>query len=190
MVSLMSLWLPILLSAVVVFLASAVMHMVLTYHRNDVERLPGEDEVMAALRAVAAPPGDYVVPYAGSPAAMKDPAYVEKVKRGPVAFLTVFPPVPSGQPSMGAQLAQWFVYCLVVSVFAGYIASRALEPGDPTAEVLRFTGTTAFAGYALALLQGSIWWKRKWSATLKSMFDGLIYALLTGATFAWLWPVA
>lgn len=190
MVSLMSLWLPILLSAVVVFLVSAVFHMVLTYHRSDVERLPGEDEVMAALRAVAAPPGDYVVPYAGSPAAMKDPAYVEKVKRGPVAFLTVFPPIPSGQPAMGGQLAQWFVYGLIVSLFAGYIASRALGPGAPGAEVMRFAGTVAFAGYALALLQGSIWWKRKWSATLKSVFDGLIYAVLTGAVFAWMWPGA
>lgn len=190
MVSLTSLWLPILLSAVVVFLVSAVIHMMLTYHRSDAERLPGEDEVMAALRAVAAPPGDYVMPYAGSPAAMKDPAYIEKVKQGPVAFFTVFPPVPSGQFAMGGQLTQWFGFCLVVSLFAGYLASRALNPGDPGGEVLRFAGTTAFAGYALALLQGSIWWKRKWSTTLKSMFDGLIYALLTGAIFAWMWPGA
>ena len=121
---------------------------------------------------------------------MKDPAYVEKVKRGPVAFLTVFPPIPSGQPAMGGQLAQWFVYALVVSLFAAYIASRALGPGAPGAEVMRFAGTVAFAGYALALLQSSIWWKRKWSATLKSVFDGLIYALLTGAVFAWMWPGA
>lgn len=188
MVSLMSLWLPILLSAVVVFLVSAVIHMVLTYHRSDVERLPGEDEVMAALRAVAAPPGDYVVPYAGSPAAMKDPAYMEKVKQGPVAFFTVYPPAPSGQLAMGAQLTQWFVYCLIVGLFAAYIASRALAPGAPGGEVLRFAATTAFAGYALALLQSSIWWKRKWSMTIKCVFDGLIYALLTGAIFAWMWP--
>jgi hypothetical protein len=190
MVSLMSLWLPILLSGVVVFLVSALIHMVLPYHRTDVERLPGEDEVMAALRAVAAPPGDYLLPYAGSPAAMKDPAYIEKVKQGPAAFFTVFPPIPSGRPGMGAQLAQWFVYCVVVSLFAGYIASRALAPGDPGGEVLRFAGATAFAGYALALPQGSIWWRRKWSATLKSVFDGLIYALLTGAVFASMWPGA
>lgn len=41
---------------------------------------------------------------------------------------------------------------------------------------------------ALALLQNSIWYKRKWSSTLKSMADGLVYALVTAGTFGWLWP--
>jgi len=45
-----------------------------------------------------------------------------------------------------------------------------------------------FGGYALALLQNSIWYKRAWNFTLKSMADGLVYALLTAGTFGWLWP--
>jgi hypothetical protein len=185
MVAITSLWLPILVSAVIVFLVSSIIHMVLPYHRNDFGGVPSEDEVMEALRKVDIPPGDYVIPYAGSPKAMRSPEYIEKVNKGPVAFMTV---MKSGMPSMTGNLVQWFIYSVVVSIFAAYIAGRALGPGDPYLEVFRFAGTIAFAGYALALLQNSIWYNRKWSTTLKSMFDGLIYALLTAGTFGWLWP--
>lgn len=188
MVSMMSLWLPILLSAVAVFIASSIVHMLLRYHRSDVARIAGEDQVRSAMREAGVAPGDYVIPYAGSPGAMKDPSYVEKVKQGPIAFVTIFPPSPTGSISMTGILVQWFLFCLVVSVFAGYVASRAVGTGGEFAEVLRFAGTTAFAGYALGLIPNSIWWKRKWSSTVKGMFDGLIYALITGAVFAWMWP--
>jgi hypothetical protein len=89
---------------------------------------------------------------------------------------------------MGSSLAMWFVYCVIVALFAGYIAGQALVPGAEYNEVFQFTGATAFAGFSLGLLQGSIWYKRKWSSTIKSMFDGLIYSLLTAGTFGWLWP--
>jgi hypothetical protein len=54
--------------------------------------------------------------------------------------------------------------------------------------VFRFAGATAFVGYGLALWQHSIWYKLAWSTTLKSNVDSLIYALLTGGAFGWLWP--
>ena len=76
----------------------------------------------------------------------------------------------------------------VVGVFAAYVAGRALGPGATYLDVFRFAGTTAFAGYGLALLQGSIWWGRKWSTTFKSMVDALIYASLTAGTMGWRWP--
>ncbi|HET7109995.1 MAG TPA: hypothetical protein VFI41_03915, partial [Gemmatimonadales bacterium] len=58
-----SLWLPILLSAVAVFIVSAVIHMALQFwHRNDFRTVPNEDAVMAALRPFDIPPGDYIVP--------------------------------------------------------------------------------------------------------------------------------
>jgi hypothetical protein len=185
MVPATSLWLPILLSAVIVFVASSVMHMVLRYHRADYARLPAEEEILAAMRTAGVPPGDYLFPWAGSPAAMKDPAYVEKRKRGPTGLLTV---MQGGMPSMAPYLAKWFVYCIVVSLFAAYIAGRALGPGVPYLSVFRFVGSTAFVGYSLALWQNSIWYGRKWSTTLKSNFDGLIYGLLTAGVFGWLWP--
>ncbi len=185
MVPVMSLGVPIVVSAGIVFAASSVIHMVLPYHRNDLRKLPKEDEVMAALRRFNIPPGDYVVPHAGTPAAMKQPEFVEKMKKGPVLFMTL---APGGPPSMGKSLLLWFLYSVVVSVFAAYIAGRALAPGAHYLEVFRFAGCSAFMGYSLALPQNSIWYKRNWGMTLKSMFDGLVYGLLTAGTFGWLWP--
>ena len=183
MVPVTSLWLPILLSAVIVFVASSLIHMVLRYHRTDYSQLPKEDAVMDALRS--APPGDYMFPWGSGPSAMKDPAFVEKMKRGPVGVLTLLTP---RAPSMGPYLARWFVYCIVIGIFAAYIAGRALTSGASYLEVFRFAGCTAFVGYALALWQNTIWYGRKWTTTLKLNLDGLIYGLLTGGTFGWLWP--
>jgi hypothetical protein len=186
MVRLTSLAIPILLSAVFVFIASALLHMVLVqWHKGDLDRLPDEDRVMDALRPFALRPGNYAMPLAYGMADMKNPAFIEKMQRGPVAFLTVG---PSGPPAMGAQLLLWFLYCVLVSIFAAYVASRALGYGAQYLDVFRFAGTTAFAAYALGLMQDSIWWRRKWSATIKSMIDGLLYAALTGGTLGWLWP--
>ena len=183
MVPILSLWAPILLSAVLVFLASSILHMVLPYHRSDFRRVESEDALMESLRKLGVGPGNYMMPHAASPSAMKDPAFLEKKKRGPVAVLTVM-----REPSMGASLAQWFVYCVVVSVVAAYIAGRALGPGAEYLSVFRFAGATAFVGYGLALWQNSIWYKIAWSTTLKSNIDSLIYGLLTGGAFGWLWP--
>lgn len=185
MVPVMSLWLPILLSAVIVFVVSSIIHTVLTYHRTDFSKIPSEDGVMDALRKFDIQPGDYVIPCAGSAKAMGSPEFIEKTTKGPVAFMTV---IPAGPPRMGKNLVQWFVYSIIVAVFAAYIAGRALQPGANYLTVFRFAGATAFIGYSLALLQNSIWYKRSWSATLKSVFDGLVYALFTAGTFGWLWP--
>ena len=185
MVPILALWLPILVAAVIVFVASSFLHMVLPYHKSDYGRLPNEDDVMEAMRKAGVKPGDYMMPHASSMAALKDPAFVDKYAKGPVAAMTV---MPSGTPAMGAQLAQWFVYSLVVGVFAAYIAGRALGPGAHYLAVFRFAGATAFIGYSLALWQDSIWYKKKISTTLKNTADGLVYGLLTGGTFGWLWP--
>jgi hypothetical protein len=182
MVDLASLLLPVILSAVFVFVASSLIHMVLGYHNNDYARLPNEEAVRPVLRV---PPGDYAIPHASGMAEMKAPEHTRKLEEGPIAFITVAPP---GSWSMGASLAQWFAFCLVVSVFAGYIAGRALPPGAHYLEVFRFAGATAFAGYALGIWQQTIWYRRSAVSTLKSTFDGLIYALLTAGTFGWLWP--
>ena len=184
MVSLSSLWLPILLSAVAVFFMSAILHMVLRYHFNDFKQLQAEDEVMAAVGRFDLAPGEYVMPYCSSAAAMKDPAVLEKFTRGPVAFLSVR---RSGPPTMGKELAMWFVFCLVVSLFAAYVASRTLDATAEYFSVFRLTSTVAFAGYALALWQETIWYNRSVSTTVKNSFDGLIYALLTAGLFGWLW---
>jgi hypothetical protein len=185
MVPVMSLWLPILLSAVIVFVASSIIHMMTSLHRNDYQSLPAEDAFMDAARKFNIPPGDSLFPRPTSRNAMKDPAFIEKWTKGPVGFMTV---MPSGKMEMGRNLALWFLYCVVVGVFAAYIAGRALAPGAHYLAVFRFAGCTAFVGYALALWQNTIWYKRAWTTTLKSTIDGLIYGLLTAGTFGWLWP--
>jgi hypothetical protein len=185
MVPLASLWLPVLVAAVLVFVVSSIVHMVLPHHRTDFARLPAEDEVMSSLRAFKIPPGDYLIPCAGSPDRMRSAEFQQKMKLGPVAFMTM---MESGVPTMGKQLGWWFVYCVVVGLFAGYVASRALTSGADYMQVFRFTGTVAFVGYALALWQNTIWYKRSLSFTIKSTVDGLVYALVTAGAFGWLWP--
>lgn len=185
MVPVMSLWLPILVSAVIVFVASSIIHMVLPYHKSDYGKVPAQDNLLDALRKFNIPPGDYMLPRGDSLKDMKDPVFVEKLKKGPVLMMTVFPP---GSFGMGAQLVQWFVYCLVVGVYAAYVTGRAVSPATPYLTVFRFAGATAFACYAVALWQTSIWYRRAWSTTIKTTLDGLVYALLTGGTFGWLWP--
>jgi hypothetical protein len=188
MVPLPALWLPIVLSAVAVFLLSFVIHMVLPVHRGDLNKIPNEDAVLDFLRAANLPAGDYAAPHVGSPAGMKDPAFIERVRRGPLLLMNI---APGSGVSMGKQLTQWFIYVLIVSLFAGYIAGRAHGPGSGDANVFRFASTTAWLAYAMALPQFSIWWRRSWSTTLKTMFiDALVYALATGAVFCLLWPSA
>ena len=185
MTGLSALWLPILLSAAIVFVVSSVIHMVLPWHKSDYPRMANEDKVMDALRPLAIPPGDYMVPRPSSRGELRSPQFAEKLKRGPVLVLTV---MPNGPMAMGKSLVLWFLYCAVVGVFAAYVAGRALHPGASYLEVFRFAGATAFIGYSLALWQMSIWYRRAWSTTVKTTADGLIYALLTAGTFGWLWP--
>jgi hypothetical protein len=185
MISLLSLWLPILLSAVIVFLASSVIHMTPLWHKSDFPKVPREAELLNALRPFAIPPGDYFIPRAAGMQEMRSPEFKEKMKQGPVALLTV---MPNGPISMGRPLAQWFVFLIVVGIFVAYIASRTLPAGTPYMRVFQIVGATAFIAYSLALCELSIWYRRSWGLTLKACFDGLIYGLLTAGTFGWLWP--
>ena len=184
MVSIFSLWLPILLSSVFVFLASSLVHMMFRYHSNDFRKFPNEDAAAEALRKLNIPPGEYMLPHASNMKEMNSPEFQEKVKKGPGAILTIW---PGGRPSMVTNLTQWFLYSIVVGIFAAYVAGRALGPGAHYLAVFRFVGVTAFVSYTLAGWQASIWYKRSWVTTLKNTFDGLLYALLTAGTFGWLW---
>ena len=185
MVSVLSLWLPVLLAAVLVFIASSLIHMVLGYHANDYRRVPAEDDVMAALRRFNLAPGEYAMPLPANPRRMDAPEYVAKREKGPVALISIWKP---GPPTMTKQLGLWFLFSVVVSVFAGYVAGIVMGPGAPYMTVFRVTGTVAFAGYALGAWPFAIWYNRSLSVTLKSTLDGLIYGLLTGGAFGWLWP--
>ena len=185
MVPLLSLLVPIIASAVIVFIASSVIHMITPFHKGDVKRVPNEDGVMDALRPFNLAPGDYAMPLAASMAAMGSPEFQAKMTAGPVVVMTVR---PSGPYNLTGNLIQWFIYSIVVSLFAGYVAGAALGPGTDYLKVFQIAGCVAFIGYAIGLPQASIWSGKSWAATLRGMADGLLYGLLTGGVFGWLWP--
>ncbi|MDH3270293.1 MAG: hypothetical protein OEN56_03110 [Gemmatimonadota bacterium] len=185
-ISIVSLWLPIVLASVLVFIVSSLLHTVLNWHKNDYRRVPDENAALSALAPLEIPPGDYVLPYMSSKEDWQSEEFKAKLERGPVVFATFV----DGRSvlSMGPQLTQWFAYTLLVGVVAAYVAGRTLGAGADYLEVFRLTGTVAFACYAMAMPQRSIWYHQNWPATLRSMADGFLYALLTAGAFGWLWP--
>jgi len=184
MVTLLSLWLPILISAVAVFFTSFVMWMILPHHKGDWKKLPDEDAVHEALRAQDAPPGQYTIPW-GDKESWKDPEFMKKCEEGPSGMLIVR---PRGGFAMGKSMAQSTVFNLVISVLVAYVASFTLEKAASGSDVFRLTSIVALLAYAGALGWGPIWWSRTWSSTLREMFDGAVYGIVTGAVFMGLWP--
>jgi len=184
MVLLSALWLPIVLSAVIVFVASSIMHMVLPYHKGDYQKIPDEDKVLPALRAAGLKRGLYIFPFADHNT-MKSPEVMEKYKQGPVGMMTIF---PSGPPVMPKFLGLWFGYCLIVGFFVAYLAAHTVAPGAYYLRVFRVVGTAAFLAYGLGHISDGIWKGQTWSFVIKEVIDGLVYALLTAGTFGWLWP--
>ncbi len=185
MVGLTALWLPILLSAVFVFILSSIIHMISPWHKNDYPLLENQDTIMDALRPLNIPPGDYMIPKAKDMKDMRSSEFRAKLSKGPKVIMTV---LPGGMPGMTKNLLGWFLYSIVVSIFSAYVTGRALGPGTVYLRVFRFIGAVSFIGYTLALWQMLIWYNRAWSTTIKSTIDGLIYALVTAGTFGWLWP--
>ena len=185
MVSLGSLWLPILLSSVLVFVVSAIIHMVLKYHSSDYTRLPNEDAVRAAIRAGNPPPAQYMIPYCSDMKDMEKPEVKQKFIEGPIAVMNIMRP---GPPNMSKSLIQWFVFVLFVSFFIAYTAGHAIPPGTRYLEVFRVVGAIGFLAYGAGQITESIWMGRPWRVTLKGVLDGLVYGLVTAGTFGWLWP--
>lgn len=185
MTEIFALWLPILLSSVLVFIVSSLIHMVTPWHKSDYPMIPDEGKFMDAVRPLAVPPGDYMVPSAASMKEMRSPEFLEKKNKGPNMMLTVW---PNGMTGMGKSMVLWFLYLVVVGIFAAYVTRCALPIGADYIHVFRFAAVTSFLAYAGALCQYSIWFRRSWLTTFKSAVDGLIYGLLTAGVFGWLWP--
>lgn len=182
-----SLWMAVIASAVAVFIGSSILHMALKYHNADYKALPEEDDVREALARSAPAPGLYFTPHCTDMKQMREPATIEKFQKGPVAMIAV---CPNGPPSMGRNLALWFLFSLLVSFVSAYIARHTLTPGADGMLVMRITGTVAFTGYGLSHVSDSIWKAQPWGNTARALFDAAVYSLLTGMTFRLLWPAA
>lgn len=177
----MSLWLPILVSAAAVWFASALIWVALPWHKKDFSGVSDEQGARSALGGLT--PGNYMLPYCRDQNELKDDAVRKKFEEGPVAFLTV---LPNGLPTMGGKLVGSFLYNVFVGILCAYLVTRTLAADADYLAVFRVSGTVAFIAYSIAYIQDSIWFARPWSITLKSCLDALIYALLTGGVFGWL----
>ena len=104
--------------------------------------------------------------------------------RGPHGMLTVW----SGPPNMGTSLPLTFVFYVVVSVFVAYLSSLALGDGPPFRTVFRVAGAAGVACYLLGGIPGHIWFDKSMRRLVTNAADNLVYGILTGLVFAWLWP--
>jgi hypothetical protein len=185
MASLLHLWLPILLSAVVVFIISSLVHMVFKWHASDYRRTANEEALRTAINAGDPAPGRYVIPFCQDMKAMGDPEMVKKYQEGPIAHIIVY---PKGVPNMGKYLGQWFAWTVVVATLAAYLAARACGV-DPAAagHAAKWGASITFIAHGLGTVQESIWSGRSWSSSAKYLLDAALYAAGTWAVFLWLW---
>ncbi len=183
MVPISDLLVPIILAAVLVWLGSAVVWMVLPHHRADFKKLPDEEAARRALKNAS--PGQYGIPHAPDMKAMQEPEIVQKYQDGPVGLLTLF---PSGPPAMAKQLATWFVFLLVVAFMIAYLAGRTMGPGTAYLTVFRLVGTAAWFVHGVGIFSEAIWFGMPFKTALKHSVDGLFYAVLYAGVFGWLWP--
>ena len=182
MVPLPTLWLPILLSAVFIFIASNILWMVLPFwHRKDYGKLPDEGGILAALART--PSGQYAAPMMD----WKDctPEQRAAAQAGPMASIIVRNP---GAFSFPKALTLYFVYLLVVCTFVAYIAGVTLGSGVHYLRVFRVAGTAGVLAFSFNSIADSIWYGKPWPVTCKLIIDGVIFGLLIGGTFGWLWP--
>jgi len=186
MLTIISLAAAIVVASALVWIASALVWTVLPWHKNDFAQLPDEDAALAGLSPQGLAPGQYHFPFAATPADMKDPAVQKKFETGPAGFLTVLPP---GVPNMGKSMILSVAFYLFVSAAVAYVASRTLVGGENYLTVFRVTGTIAWLAYGMSSIPDAIWFGRPWSSVAKGVGDALIYGLLTGGAFGWLWPV-
>jgi hypothetical protein len=182
MVPLSALWLPILVSAVFIFIAANILWMALPFwHRCDYKKLADEGSILAALAKTAS--GQYVAP-------MMDwknttPEQRAAAQAGPMASIIVRNP---GTFSFPKTLLLYFVYLVVVCTVVAYLTGVTLGPGTHYLRVFRVAGTAGILAFSFNSIADSIWYGKPWSVTFKIIIDGVIFGLLIAGTFGWLWP--
>ena len=182
MVTLSMLWLPILVSAVAVFVASNVLWMALPFwHSGDYSRLLDEKPVLDGLSSAKS--GQYLVPRVDW--RKMTPEQREEMQTQPTAYMLVRNPAKF---AFGNALVLYFLYGLVVAIFVAYLTGRTRGPGAEHLEVFRIAATACFLAYGFRSVSDAIWYGKPWIVMFKEMIDGLIYGLLMGAAFVWLWP--
>jgi hypothetical protein len=184
--ALFSLWLPILLSAVVVFVISSLIHMVIKWHASDYHGFTNEDAVRDAIRAGHPAPGQYFVPYCADMKEMGSEVMQKKFREGPVGHVILR---PNGMYNMGKSLGLWFLWSLAIAVVAAFLASRVFGLDHAHARgAAKLVGAVTFIAHGFGTVTESIWMGRPWSSSAKHVLDAVLYAIGSGLVFCWLWP--
>ena len=184
-VSLLQLWLPILLSGIFCWFASALIHMLIKYHNSDYKKLSNEDQVADVIRDGNATPGFYHLPYCVDMKQMNDEAMKKKFVKGPIALISVF---ENGMPPMGKLLSLQLLYFIIACILIAYVATLSLSPAADFMVVFRLLIVISFLTFGYAVIPNSIWFGHPWSNSIRYLIDAVIYAAVVAATFAWLWP--
>jgi hypothetical protein len=188
MAFLAQLWLPILVSAVLVFVLSAVTHMFLPARKTEWGRLAKEGDVQAALRGVT--PGLYAFPALSTPGERPTPEDMKRWAVGPSGWLSL---VPAGPINMGRNLGLSLLMNLFVSFSVAYVAtltlgSVPLQMFPHERVVFRVVSTIGFLAYAIGPAYEAIWYWKPFKSLAYTVLDALLFGLAMGATFGWLWP--
>jgi hypothetical protein len=178
----LSLILPIVLSAVALFVASFLSWMVIQLHEKDWLKLNEEDAFMAAVRDCAIPEGSYMFPRAASAAEMKTEAFGKKYDTGPRGVLTVLP-----KANMGVNLGLTFGYFLAVSAGLGLLAALAFAPGAGFGTVFGFVFVAGVLAFLAAMVQHAIWFRGRITG---HVVESVAYAAIAAGLFAAFWPAA
>ncbi len=186
-VTLSQLWLPILLAGIFCWFASALIHMLIKYHNADYKKLSNEEQVGDAIREGNPKPGLYHMPHCPDMKDMQNEDMQEKLKKGPIAMISVF---ENGLPPMGKLLGQQFMFFLIGCLLVAYVATITLTSASDFMGVFRLSFVVSFLTFGYGLLPYSIWLGQPWSNSLRYLIDALIYAAVVAATFSWLWPTA
>jgi hypothetical protein len=181
---LIPLWLPILLSTVVVWIISAVVWMALPHHKRDFIALPDEDGFMDAVRKSGIKPGNYIFPDFRDPKVMKSEKTQKALNEGPVGHLSVW----QTPLTMGGKMAATFIVYLVVSTLIAYLTRVALPGAAPFAKVFQVAATAGILAYCFSFIPNAVWFGSYKRTIVANVVDGIVYGLITGALFAWLWP--
>lgn len=184
MSELAALWIPIVVSAVAVFMASFVAWVVIGHHNPDWKELPEEGGTIDYLQKSCTKPGQYMFPMARTKEQMDDPTKQQRMTSGPWGTVNVW----SGPVSMGSNLLKTFTFYLLTSFFIGYLATLALDPGAGFSKVFQVTGTAGILAYAFGVVPNAIWFGRHLRPLVMDVIDGVCFGLITGVVFGALWP--
>ena len=183
--TIVQLWMPILVSAVLVFVASSLIHMVFKWHNADYKKLANEDDARIAIGASAPAPGQYILPHCADMKEMQGEAMKKKYVDGPIAFITLR---KNGPPSMGMPLSLWFVYSIAIATLAGALAMQAYTRTSDAQAAGHLVGMVSLMAYAGGSVQMGIWMGKPWGSVAKDVLDAVIYGTISALTFMWLWP--